>query len=90
MGESVPVATPLTDMGAANYQGYPGGLYPDGNNVRPAVHESHGRELSSRIVPLDAAGLPNRSGRIVLISVGMSTPRPSLASSAGWHTATPR
>ena len=35
---------PLTDLGQTKYQGFEGGLYPEGKNVRPAGHESAGIE----------------------------------------------
>src|SRR5947199_298516 len=49
---------PLTELGKEKYQGFPGGLYPDGKNTRPAQHEAAGLALAKKVVPLDAAGLP--------------------------------
>jgi Cu/Ag efflux protein CusF len=63
---------PLTELGKARYQGYPGGLYPDGKNERPAAHEKAGLALAKKVRPLDAAGKPSAAGKIVLLSVGMS------------------
>jgi hypothetical protein len=63
---------PLTDIGAARYQGEPGGLYPGGSNVMPAGHLSSGLDLARGVVPLDAQGRPSGSGRYVFLSIGMS------------------
>ncbi|MBI1745516.1 MAG: hypothetical protein HYR55_02890 [Acidobacteria bacterium] len=64
---------PLTDMGADVYKGFPGGLYADGRNVRPATHERAGRRLAEQVIPIDADGNPDpQNGKIVLLSIGMS------------------
>lgn len=63
---------PLTDLGTALYKGYQGGLYPDGSNLRPADHENAGLEIARSIRPLNATGQADASGRIVLLSIGMS------------------
>lgn len=64
---------PLNDLGAALYQGVPGGLYPGGVNQRPAAHDAAGRAIALGIVPLDTLGQPDAvNGRVVLISIGMS------------------
>src|SRR4030095_16420259 len=63
---------PLTDLGAGLYQGYAGGLYSGGANVRPAAHEAAGVGIANAIVPLDTLGQPSATGRVVLISIGMS------------------
>lgn len=64
---------PLSDLGAGTYQGYPGGLYPGGVNVRPAAHEAAGVALAQSIVPLDTLGQPSAAtGRITFINIGMS------------------
>jgi hypothetical protein len=64
---------PLTDMGKGEtYKGYQGGLYPEGQNQRPAAHEAAGLALAKKIQPLGKDGKPSAEGKIVLISVGMS------------------
>lgn len=63
---------PLTELGAGEYQGVKGGLYPEGKNERPAAHEAAGLALAKQVQPLDGAGKPNAAGKIVLLSVGMS------------------
>jgi hypothetical protein len=62
----------LTDLGRGTYKGFAGGLYPDGSNQMPAEHAAAGLERARRIRPLDAGGQPNPSGKIVLLSIGMS------------------
>lgn len=64
---------PLTELGSTLYQGYSGGLYGNGLNARPAQHDSAGRAISQQVVPLNQSGVPDAvSGRIVLLSIGMS------------------
>ncbi len=63
---------PLTELGTGEYQGFKGGLYPDGKNERPAEHEAVGVELAKSVGPLDAKGQPSDDGKIVLLSIGMS------------------
>jgi hypothetical protein len=63
---------PLTEMGAQEYNGFKGGLYPDGKNERPAAHEARGLALASGIKPLDGDGNPAAEGKIVILTVGMS------------------
>ena len=63
---------PLTALGREKYQGFEGGLYPDGKNDRPAAHELAGIALALQVQPLDAEGRPCPDGSIVLLSVGMS------------------
>jgi hypothetical protein len=63
---------PLTELGTEEYQGYKGGLYPEGKNERPSAHEKAGVALAKEVQPLDADGKPAADGKIVLLSVGMS------------------
>ena len=66
------IGIPLTDLGLARYLGFPGGLYPNGKNSRPSAHEDAGVALSATVQPLDKEGKPSRSGKVVMISIGMS------------------
>jgi hypothetical protein len=63
---------PLIELGTGQYQGFPGGLYPDGKNERPAAHEAAGLALAKTVQPLNEDGKPDKDGKIVLLSVGMS------------------
>ena len=63
---------PLTDLGTGRYQGFQGGLYPDGKNTRPAGHEAAGRALAGQVRPLDPEGRPSPDGKIVLLAIGFS------------------
>ncbi|MGI8890079.1 MAG: hypothetical protein ACR2G0_04765 [Chthoniobacterales bacterium] len=63
---------PLTDLGTEEYLGFPGGLYPEGKNSRPAAHENAGVTLGKSVRPLDREGRPSADGKIVMLSIGMS------------------
>jgi hypothetical protein len=67
-----PGLKPLTELAKDEYRGFPGGLYPEGSNERPAAHEAAGVKLAAKVHPLDADGKPAADGKIVLVSVGMS------------------
>ena len=68
--------TPLIDLGAGTYcpsgPCFEGGLYPGGSNERPIAHEIGGLAQAKSVVPRNAAGAPDPSGRIVVMSLGMS------------------
>src|SRR6185436_3578871 len=51
---------------------FEGGLYEHGVNVPPADHEAVGLGQAALVRPLDRDGNPSASGKIVMISVGMS------------------
>jgi lysophospholipase L1-like esterase len=63
---------PIIDLGTGTYKGMPGGLYGNGANAPPAAHLANGLRAAGRIVPRAANGSPSNTGRIVLISIGMS------------------
>ena len=72
---------PLPDLGSGMYQGFVGGLYPDGSNIRPARHETAGLAEAKQIKPLDAGGASDNShGLIGLISIGMANTTEEFAS----------
>jgi hypothetical protein len=65
--------SPLTELGTDTHLGFSGGLYPGGLNTRPPNVEAAGIEFAQQIVPRNAAGAPDSaSGRVVLVSIGMS------------------
>ena len=64
--------TPLTDFGSAEYLGFAGGLYPNGKNSPPSAYEQAGIALAATVQALDTDGKPSTSGKIVMISIGMS------------------
>ena len=66
------IRIPLTDLGAAEYRGFTGGLYPSGQNLRPATYEKTGVAIGATVQPVDRDGKPSASGKIVMISIGMS------------------
>jgi hypothetical protein len=63
---------PLTEMGEGLYKEQAGGLYGQGRNVPPASHLKAAQAQTALIVPRDAQGNPSDTGKIVLISQGMS------------------
>jgi len=67
---SPPVA--LTDLGTTTYEGFQGGLYPNGSNVIPEPHRTAGLQRANAVQPRDLAGNPSASGKVVLLSIGMS------------------
>src|SRR4051812_34401486 len=65
--------TPINDLGSGFYLNqFQGGLYPNGSNTVPAAHESVGLQRAAAIKPLNSAGQPDRNGKYVMISIGMS------------------
>jgi len=63
---------PLTELDTGRYKGFMGGLYPGGRDSIPAAHQAPGRVRAARIRSLDLAGRPSTSGKMVLLSIGMS------------------
>jgi len=55
---------PLPDLRTGTYQGFQGGLYPDGLNTPPAAYLAQGIQYRDLVHPIN--------GRIVLLSIGMS------------------
>ena len=65
--------TPLTDFVAGQtYKGESGGLYGSNKNAPPRSHASAALVAATSIVPRDALGAPSSTGRIALVSIGMS------------------
>jgi len=63
---------PITEMKKELYKGQTGGLYGEGRNTPPDSHQTALRKELAKIQPLDAEGKPLKTGKIVLISLGMS------------------
>ncbi len=64
---------PLSEMGATDlYKGEEGGLYGRGKNEPPEAHAAAARAEAEKIQPLDADGKPSKTGKVVLLSIGMS------------------
>lgn len=72
LGDAHAGLIPIDDLGTGSYKGAQGGLYPGGSNVRPRAHDAAGLSLARGVRPLDADGVSDPDGRIVLLSIGMS------------------
>lgn len=64
--------TPLSDFGTQTYKGFRGGLYPGGQSRPPEGHAALAMARAAALQPLGVDGRPQGTGRIVLLSVGMS------------------
>jgi len=64
--------TPVNDLGIGTYQGFQGGLYPNGLNVPPQAHLNAGFDMAIQIKPRDTSGQVDPNGKYVLVSIGMS------------------
>lgn len=62
----------IPDLGSGTYQSEQGGLYPGGTNAAPADYAAAAGAASSAVRPRDVRGREDASGRIVLLSIGMS------------------
>ena len=67
-----PTIFPLPELTSGTYKGFAGGLYPGGSNLEPPAHRAAGLARAQAIVPRDTAGNPTPSGKVVLLSIGMS------------------
>ena len=63
---------PVTDMANRPYKEQSGGLYGLGRNTPPDSHQAAAIKELVKIQPLDVRGRPSKTGKIVLISLGMS------------------
>lgn len=62
---------PLTEL-TGTYKGQDGGLYGGGKNEPPADLQARAAKALAEVRPLNAEGKPDASGKIVLLSIGMS------------------
>ncbi len=68
-----PAYIPINDLGTGLWNGFMGGLYPNGSNIIPVGHKTAGMQQAGQIQPLDANGNPDPvNGKIGFISIGMS------------------
>ncbi len=69
----LPDTLPLTQLGINQWKNFTGGLYPNGQNERPHIHDDKGMLIAKTIQGLDTTGnLDAINGKIVLLSIGMS------------------
>jgi hypothetical protein len=74
---------PINDLGAGLYVGqFQGGLYEGGSNAIPADHSARGMTAVAGVVRRDTSGNPHPSGKIVLVSIGMSNTSQEFCSGA--------
>lgn len=66
---------PLSDMEGLIFRGFPGGLYGNGSNIPPIDHAKAVESAVQSLQRLNANGLPDNNGKIVMIGVGASNPR---------------
>jgi hypothetical protein len=71
-GKETTGLVPITEIGEGQYKGQTGGLYGGGQNTPPESHIQAAKEQTGLIQPLDANGVASETGKIVLISLGMS------------------
>ena len=65
--------TPFTEPYPRPYQGFTLGLYPNASNLLPTAHLAAGLRLAAEVRPRNFSGaLDDATGRIVLLSAGMS------------------
>ncbi len=70
-----PDFVPLTDMEGLTFRGYSGGLYGNGSNIPPIEHTRAVDNAIQSLRRLNANGIPDNTGKIVMIGVGASNPR---------------
>jgi hypothetical protein len=89
---------PLLDMThGETYLGFTGGLYPNGSNTMPSAHNTRGTQQGNAVEPLNTVGSPSSTGKIVMLSIGMShttqefcnasTPNPNTQTCNDWSFA---
>lgn len=66
-------ATPINDLKSGTYLGFTGGLYPNSSNAVPSAHNTVGLARANAVQPRDTSGNPYSGGKIVLLSIGMSS-----------------
>ncbi|MBC8172469.1 MAG: SGNH/GDSL hydrolase family protein, partial [Chitinophagales bacterium] len=64
---------PLDEMGTSTFEGYTGGLYPNGSNEMPAAFYNDAVEMARLVMPLNDNGKPDSDGKIGVVAIGPST-----------------
>ncbi len=71
-GKETTGMVPVTEIGEGQYKGQTGGLYGGGQNTPPEAHLQAAKDQTALIQPLDPNGVASATGKVVLISLGMS------------------
>ncbi|MFN0275493.1 MAG: hypothetical protein ACKVPJ_07100 [Chitinophagales bacterium] len=64
---------PLDELGTGTYEGYTGGLYPNGSNQMPPGFYNDAIKFAQSIQPLNTSGKPDANGKVGLVTIGAST-----------------
>ncbi len=63
---------PINDLSTGTFNGYIGGLYPEGLNHPTGIYANDLLKICRNIIPLDTFGNKNENGNIEFISLGWS------------------
>jgi len=66
------VKIPIDDLGTGTFNGYVGGLYPNGLNYSTGQYSIDLLKTCRYMVPIDTFGNPSNKGKILYISLGWS------------------
>ena len=80
---------PLDQSSGWTYKEFAGGLYPGGTNAPPADYLNRGIAAAEQVRPLDANGNAAPSGKIVMLSIGMSNGTQEFCNQSGYVTCQP-
>lgn len=83
------VRIPLDRSGTWTYKGFDGGLYAGGSNSPPAPHLARGIAAAQQVVPRDVNGNPAPTGKIVMLSIGMSNGTQEFCNQSGYVSCQP-
>lgn len=78
------VRIPLDRPGAWTYKGFAGGLYPGGSSSPPSAHLARGLAAAQQVVPRAVSGNPAPTGKIVMLSIGMSNGTQEFCNQSGY------
>jgi len=68
-----PAMVPINDLGKGTFNGFTGGLYPNGLNSPTGIYAADLYKICHHITPLDTFGNPSTNGKVLFVSLGWST-----------------